>query len=352
MMDSSNDSKRVYLEVCAEFIEKRFGKSLDFVSQPDYGYLTAGRITPLDGGTVCKFDETNMTWFESGQDSTYWNIEVDGEVRVGYPEDDPSEGVLCFHVGHPREAAELLHLFVQPSKRLMADVSESRFMKLGKIADLYALMPSAAGWRVLDLARLPKNMPDGLRTALALNLTQNWERLSNGEGCAVWQFEERWPDFVGGLPDAAPYLRAGYLFNPDCCLRLGYSLLNGSAGEPDPFLGTLFVARDDVSSMFLGEYFEYDQKMLKHVQDAFGEENDLETICAMLTKTSICMPSEFVDQIKVAAQTNLLRQSVVERARHLIYGRAPYRHFGVRYQAAGHALGRMADACRSCSEIV
>lgn len=350
-MSSPTSVGGLYLDICAEFIENRFGKNLGIIRQPDFGYLHVDRIAPLDGGKVCKFDEPSLTWFACEQDSTYWNIGEDGEVRVGYPADDPREGVQCFHVGHPREVAELIHLFVQPSKRLVAGIAESRFLKLGNIADLYAVIPSGNGWRVLDLARLPDAMPEGIRTALALNLTRNWERLTNSEGCRAWELKARWPDFVGGLPDAAPYLKVGYLTSPDCCLRTGLSLMNGAAGEVDPFLGILLVPHEDVSSFWIGEYFEYDRSVLRLVQDAFAVENDLETVCAMLTKTSICMPPDITDQIKLAAQTNLLRSSVIDKAKQLVYTRAPYRNFGARYQTAGLALDRMVDACKRCSRV-
>jgi len=348
-MSDSDAPKNPYLDICASFIEQRFGNTLVMARFPEWGYMYCGRIAPQDGGEVCKFDGAKLTWSACGQDSTYWSIEEDGAVYAGYPQDDASEGVLTFQAGHPREVSELIHLFVQPSARLTAEISESRIFKLGNIADLYAMIASKDGWRVLNLARLPAKMPEGVRTSLSLTLTQNWERLTKGEGCQAWEMEDRWPDFVGGLPDAEPYLRAGYLVDPDCRLRLGHNLPQGAAGKDDPFSGILFIPHDDVSSFYLGEYFGYDRNVLKHMRDAFAVENDLDTVCAMLTKIPVCMPPDFTDQIKVASQTNLLRCDVIDKAKQLVRTPAPYRDMCVRYQAARHALGRMVDACQRCS---
>jgi len=348
-MSESERRNTDFLDISAQHIEKRFGNSIDFTVQSDDGYLHAGRIVPQDGGKVCKFDETKLGWFPCGQDFTYWNVKESGKVCVGYPQDSFEDGVLNFQIGHPREVAELLHLFVQPSARMTAEISESQFFKLGKIADLYAVIASKDGLRVLDLSRLPATMPEGVRTTLALNLTQNWDRLYAGEDCPARELEDRWPDFVGGLPDAAPFLRAGYFVDLNCCLQPGYRLLQGAAGEYAPFSVILFVPHDDVSAFYLGEYLEYDRNVVKNMRDALAVKNDLETVCALLKKTPICMPADFTDQIKLVAQTNLLRYRLIDKAKQLVYARAPYRDLSARHQAAGHALGRMIDACEKCS---
>lgn len=341
-MKQTGSIDRQYLDICAEFIEKRFGKDPGINRYPELDRIHINLISPEDGGKVCWFDESDLSWTEADQRFTSWCIAPDGTIYVANPEDATDEEDICFQTGHPREAAELIHLFVQPSARLLPKICESHCLELKEIANLYALIPSGEAWRALDLSCLPRGMPPDLRKTLGLSLTQRGDSLNRGECCDSRQFAERWPNFVGKLPDAGPLLRGGYVLAKDQPAGHGLKLLTGGPNIAGPFVYILLVpARADVSSFFLGEYLNYDIDAYEQLENAFSEANDLEMICAMLADLSVRLPKAFTDQVKLAAQSNLLRQRVLENANQLIHSRAPYHSLQNQYLAASSSLNRI-----------
>jgi hypothetical protein len=343
-MSTSKDIQELFLDICTEFIEKRFGHNPGIIRQPGRGSINIEMVPAEGGGFICWFDDSVLEWVESSQVFTSWTILGDGKVYVRDPEEVDGGNDFFIPVNHPREVAELLHLFVQPAATFISDLSESRFMKLGKIADLYALIPLGNEWHALDLSRLPKETPADLQVALGLNLTQNWQRLVQDGQFESWRFAERWPDFIGTLPNAAPLLRGGYVYMKDQCFGHGLHFLAGKADLTDPFLPTLFTpSGDNVSMLYLQEFLNYDKEAADQLQSAFSEENDLDMIQRLLKKVSITLPTLFTDQIRLAVQNKILRHQVLQQTQNLVSHRTAYRNFAPRYQAATQALKRMVD---------
>lgn len=331
-----------YLDICTEFIEKRFGKDPGINRYQELDRILANLVSPEDGGKVCRFDTSDLSWVEADQNFTSWCIMANGSVYVANSEDATGDEDVHFQTRHPREAAELIHLFVQPSSRLISPISESRCLALSEIVSLYALIPCGKGLRALDLTCLPTSMPPDFRKTLGVSLNQKENSLINGEGCEAHQFEKRWPNFVGTLPDAEPLVRAGYVLCKDQPAGNGLNLLMGDPRIAGPFVYVLLVpSRDDVSSFYLGEYLNYDIDAYEQLENAFSEANDLEMICAMLANLSVRLPVDFTDQIKLVTQSNLLRQRVMQIAGELINCRAPYNNLQIQYQAAASALNRV-----------
>lgn len=330
------------LVICNEFIEKRFGKDPGFNRYPEQDRMLANLLSPEDGGKVCWFDTSDLSWVEADQNFTSWCIMANGSVYVANPEDATGDEDIHFQTRHPREAAELIHLFVQPSSRLISPISESHCLELSELASLYALIPCGKGLRALDLKCLPTSMPPDFRKTLGVSLTQKENSLITGEGCEAHQFAGRWPNFVGTLPDAEPLVRAGYVLCKGQPAGNGLNLLTGDPNIAGPFVYILLVpSRDDVSSFYLGEYLNYDIDAYEQLENAFSEANDLEMICAMLANLSVRLPVDFTDQLKLAAQSNLLRQRVIQIAGELINCRSPYNILQIQYQAASSALNRI-----------
>lgn len=341
-MKQTDTIENQYLDICSEFIEKRFGKDPGINRYPESDRILGNLVSPEDGGNVCWFDTSDLSWVEADQNFTSWCIMANGSVYVANPEDATGDEDIHFQTRHPREAAELIHLFVQPSSRLISPISESHCLELSELAGLYALIPCGKGLRALDLTRLPTSMPPDFRKALGVSLTQKENSLINGEGCEAHQFAKRWPNFVGTLPDAEPLVRAGYILCKDQPAGNGLNLLAGDPRIAGPFIYVLLVpSRDDVSSFYLGEYLNYDIDAYEQLENAFSEANDLEMTCAMLANLSVRLPMDFTDQIKLAAQSNLLRQRVMQSAAELINCRVPYHNLQNQYQAASSALNRI-----------
>ncbi|MEI7948403.1 MAG: hypothetical protein WCJ02_17005 [bacterium] len=344
-MRTSKVIQELFLDICTEFIEKRLGQNPGIIRQPGLGSIQIEMVSPEGGGRICWFDDMDFKWVETSQEFTSWAILGDGNVYVRNPQDVSGDDDLFIPVNHPREVAELLYLFVQPPAAFISDMSESHFVKLGKIADPYALIQTGKKWRALDLSRLPEDTPADFHVALGLNLTQNWKRLVQDGKFESWRFAERWPDFIGTLPDAAPLLRGGYVYMKDQCFGHGLHFLAGKADLTDPFLPTLFSpSRDDISMLYLHEFLNYDKDANHQLQSAFSEENDLGMIHSMLKKVSVTLPVNFNDQILLIIQNKLLRDRVLQQAENLVFNRTFYRNFAPRYLAAAQALSRMVEA--------
>ncbi len=342
------------LDIAAEFIEKRLGKEFarNLKRYSDMTVITG--VEPEDGSNACAFDASKLEWFDSGMAFSNCEIWGSGTVFVSYPHPVGLSGYGCFHVGHPREFAELLHLFVQPLSALTAPLSEFRIMKLNKVADVYALFRGETenGWRALDLARLPNGMPREMRGALKNELLQDYDAMTCGRTREPPRFFEMWPELFGALPEATALLRVGYVLRKDRPATRALDLaFSEGAYLGNIFMPILIVPRgDDISTLYLREYLNSDRDAEAHLRAAFSEKNNLDMICALLTKLPITLPSDYTDQVRLAAQANLMRQRVLDEAFQLANCRAPFRQMGVRHQATIHALGRMIEACKICSE--
>ena len=352
-MRTQKSINKLYLDICVEFIEKRFGKELVINRYPGRDRIHINLLSPDDGGKVCWLDTSDLSWVEADQNFMSWCIMANGSVYVANPEDATGDEDVHFQTRHPREIAELIHLFVQPSSRLISKISESRCFKLGEISGLYVLIPYGEGFRALDLKHLPAEMPADLHEDLALSLTHDGEILFSFDCPGPSWFATRWPDFVARLPDAAQLIRDGYTFNKDCHFGHGLNLLRGNSRISGPFLYFLLVpSREDVSSFYLAEYLNHDLATYEQHSAALSEGNDLETICMMLCDLPVHLPADYTEQIRFAAQHNLLKQNVITSARRLVYHRAPFDQQQGRYQAAASALDRtLAELSRSSGNI-
>jgi hypothetical protein len=340
------------LDLCAEFIRARFGDVYDreLNARSDI-MIFISVVEPYNGGNACVFDESKLAWVDSGQDFTSWMIWSDVTVSVGYLEPKTESGNWFFRLGHPREVAELLHLLRQSVDTLAAPLSESRIVKLSEVADLYTLLPDGrSGWRALDLRRLPKGMPRDMRRAVDRRLVQDYDTMTCGKTREPPSLSEVWPEFFNGLPDAAPFLRAGYVLQKDRAATRALDLaFEDGARHWSTFAPVLVVPRGDgISAFFLREFLAGDRAAGEHLQYAFSLEHDLATVCALLRKLPVTMPSNLTDQIRLAAQSNLMRQGVLEAAFRLAGCPVPFREAGLRHREAMRAINKMVAANQAC----
>ena len=343
-MDSLDMKKDLYLDICREFIVKRFGKDPGKGRVPGESFMTAGMVTPEDGGKFRLFNERELIWEDSGFDFTNWCIVHDGKVFVCYPDDDGGGG-LFIRVGHPREVAELLHFLVQPASCFDAALGESRIVKLGELGSFHALIPAGNGWRSLPLARLTSDIPADFREAVGLNLVQDFDAMIKGRTCEAWKFVERWPELIGGLPDAAPLIRAGYMLQPGLNVSDALDKLASGLRTTQPFLPVLMVpSREDVSCLFLREYLNGDREAAGQLKNAFSDGNSLEQVHAALGKVELSMPAALTDQIRLAAQVNLMRQRVMQQAERLTYTRVPFGELTTKYRNAVLSIDRLMES--------
>lgn len=341
-MHISDAQANLYLDVCTEFVVKRHGKNPGLNRTPGKHFMSALMVFTDDDSKVCFFDESDLSWEESGDDFTHWSVVSDGKVFVSYQESMPDDSGMFFQVRHPREVDELLHLLTQPASYFEKAVSGSQVRQLRDLADSYVLIPEGNGWRALSLAHIPQDMPPEFRVALGDNLVQKFESLTADK------FSERWPSFVATLPDAASLLRAGYITDKNLNPCHGLSLLTDRLGDGGHSLRVLLVpSQADVSSLYLREYLCGDREAAKHLDSAFFEENGLDKIATTLGNVPVSLPGSTLDQIRIAAQVNLLRQRVLAEAEGFTNSTTPFDNLQASYQTAICTLRKIADANHS-----
>jgi hypothetical protein len=317
-MASLDHKKHLYLDICHDFVVTRFGCDPGLNRIPGRNVITATLVTPEDGGTFRQFNESNLSWNDSGCRFTNWSIVHDGRVFVSYPDGDLDDAGMVFRVGHPREASELLHLLVQPMDCLGAAASDSLPVKLGELVDAHVLIPAGDGWRALDLGHPPPGLPHDFRMALGFNLVQDWNAMIRGATCEAGTFADRWPAVVGALPNASPLLRAGYVVRSGMNLCHAIDLLVDGPQTTAPFLNMLLVPlSENTSSFYLREYLNGDCEAATHLQATFAAENDLDKLHADLGNVVIRMPAALTEQVRLAAPVNLMRQRILQAAERL-----------------------------------
>jgi hypothetical protein len=343
-MDSLDVKKDLYLDICCEYIVKRFGKDPGINREPGRSFMTAEMVTPDDGGKFRQFNERDLTWEASGFDFTNWSMVHDGKVFVGYSEDYEQDSDFFFKVGHPREVAELLYFLVQPASCFDAAMGESRAVKLGELVTFHALIPAGNGWRALALDRLTSDIPADFRDAVGRNLVQDVDAMIKGSTCEAWKFVERWPELVGALPDAAPLIRAGYLLQPGLNVSDALDKLASGLRTTQPFLPMFMVpSREEVSCLFLREYLNGDGKAAGQLKNAFSEGNSLDQVQAAFANVKLSMPPALTDQIRLGAQVNLMRQRVMQQAECLANTRASFADLTAKYRNAILAIDQLIE---------
>jgi hypothetical protein len=308
-MSIQEKKQELYLEVYREQINQRFGDAV-VVNQDANDSNLWVTIKPSAGGNVLRFNEQEMEWEDADGDSTSWSILNDGNVYVSYPNDEPMEYGMHIRVDHPREAAELLELVVHQASCVtpgQATCYESRV--LGDVATIYALIPVGKTYRVLDLAALAPDAPDGFREVLRVNLVQDWDKVHSGTTFMAAAIAEQWPQCVASLPSADQYLRAGYLLVPDRGLRSAIDLVATQPSGGEYFLQTLVVPSNDVvSAMYLRQLLNCDVAIGKEIWRAYAADGSLDAFVARLRSTKIHLPASCHHQIRIAAEHHLIRQ--------------------------------------------
>jgi hypothetical protein len=212
-------------------------------------------------------------------------------------------------------------------------------VKLGDLVDIHVLIPAGDVWRAFDLAHQPSDMPPEFLEVLRRNLVQKSNSMVSVVFWEALKIAKRWPDFISALPDAAPLLRAGYLVDKYLNLQHGLDGLVVAQRANMIFLNVLLVpSRDDISALYLREYLNGDREASKQLLGAFAEGNELGKVHDMLKNVTIRIPAALTDQIRLAAQVNLMRQRVIQAAEILAHGRAPFGELTAQCQDATRAI--------------
>jgi hypothetical protein len=343
----SNNSAVVGREI--EFyvaaIRRRFGSQFDLILKVWADMLVLSVIDPEGGGNVGVFDDVKLAWVDSGQDFTYWTVYQGGSVNAGYLSTSVCADNGWFQLGHPREFAEILHLFRQPLRMLQAPINVCRPIGLGTVADLYALIrdEDAKRWRALSLSRLPAGIPRPMCRDLERRLAQDYNAMTGGGYYEPESITEKWSVFCEKLPDARLLLQDGYVLQKDRSVEwaLGLSTEEGSRFW-STYVPVLVVPHEDkVSALFLREFLIGDDGAWNHLQDCFSGKHSLTEIGTRLKRLPVMLPTTIMDQIRLGAQTNLMREVFLREARRLANSRTPFGKIGMRQRSAIKDLRRM-----------
>jgi len=309
-MSVLEDKKDLFFSVAKEYVAKAYGSLIHLAISPGGSRMTAALGTLKNGGDIRCFNLGERTWDAMEEDDIHVNISHEGLVHVRYSKEEQLDRSMAFKVGHPREVAELFRLLVDPA-HYVAPEEEVTFgtYTIGKIFDLYALIPDGATWRILDPAILPAETTMDFLKAFYFNLNRNWDNFTSGKTFEAFRFAERWPDFVRSLPLATEHLRAGYLLHPEGDLLSAVDLAVIPPSERSFFLAFLAVpSRNDVSSMCVRELLNGDTAICKGIRKSFTPAENLDAFIASIKATELHMPKEYRHQIRIAAEHSAMRQ--------------------------------------------
>jgi len=208
------------------------------------------------------------------------NFVHDGKIFVTYPQEDPEDYGMFFRVEHPREAAELLHLFVYP-KACTAPGNEEPYTThdLGELFDFRVLFPVVAVSFKIEPTALPPA-----------------------------RFEEKWPDYVQALPGASAELCAGYRMDFEGRLQAALSSSVDGPGSDYCFFDLLLVPRrNDISTLYLRELLTGHLPLRQALKAAFADSGSLEELVQALKGVKLLLPPRYHQQIRLAAEQQAMR---------------------------------------------
>ncbi|MCE9614880.1 MAG: hypothetical protein K8T26_11425 [Lentisphaerae bacterium] len=343
-MNATTARQNLYLEICTEHVAGAFGDDIRLDREPGQAFMTIDKVAPQVGGKVLRFSEHEKAWDETTQEFTSWSIVHDGKVFVCYP-DKEEEGGTCFKVGHPREVAELLRLFVNPACCVTpGEKAQYESRPFGDLADVYVLIPDGETWRVLDPAALPREATEDFRKAVHFNLIQDWDKLHSGDTVEAHKLTPHWPSLVKSLPTALEPLRDGYILAPDGRMR---SAADRAVIEPsgsEVFLDLLLVpSADAISSMYLRALFNGDLTVGRDIRKAFAVDSGLDAFVQALTGMTLHVPRSIHDQIRIAAEHQLIGQWLLEVTEQLAHQRGCFPLRADEHWHLAHTLYQMVD---------
>ncbi len=312
-----------WFKVCEEFIVKEFGSRIQFRRTPDGSSLRTilgiADIPECKGG-VPWYDVQQCKWGVVVDTDIQVNIHLDGSVSFGFwpphLEDDP-RCVMEFVVEHPREVSELFSLLILPAKHVPPE-GECPYgeRKLGELGEFRVLLPDGETWRIVDPSALPADTPDEFRKSLYSNLALDFRQIFSGAGCEVCHFAERWPDFMKSLPVVSPQACAGYILDAHgntMTSAIDLAVIPPDGGET-VFNVLMIPDAHAVSSLYLRQSITGDKELGQKIHKAFLTGGDLDAWITAIKAVPVRPPVEIRHQIRLAAEQNRIRKSLLKIA--------------------------------------
>lgn len=333
-MNSLDDHAKVQLQTCKAFVDSLFDSTIGVLYSPGTNHLYVDEVAPADGGDIRCFDPSSKDWIVMDDPCVASTFVHDGNVFITYRLQDPEDSGMYLKLGHPREFAELLQLFVNPRACFAATDYLLEARPLAEVFDRHVLIPDGRTWRSLDCSALPASATGEVRQALRANLVRNWDDLLNGLTVPAHELAARWPAFVHSLPEASNVLRSGYILEYTGHVRAAVDRVVTPPSDNDLFLDMVLVpSRPDTSAWYLREFLSGDAALGAEIQRVFTGSADFESLVSRLGGAKIELPKGYHDQIRIAAEHDSIRQWLLATAESLANKRS---YFHARAQEQWH----------------
>ena len=339
-----DDIKNIRLAVCADFINREFSEHANLNPSPDQAYLTLKLVTPEDGGSVMRFIAEDKEWMATDSGWVQIDIHHEGKMVVTYAQSDSEDSGMYFMFGHPREAAELLHLFVHPKAFLTqaADDNEFETVTLGELFNCYAVIPDGKGWRILDPEVAIKDMPENLEQIVFPGLVRDWDQFASGMAVPSAKLRDEFPKFVASMPDARRQLSDGYILGLHGGMISAVDHLVMPPPEGVLHIEVLCVpARPHTSALFLRELINRDADTSKRIRNIFASAPNMTALFTELKSVKIKMPSSYQHQVRMAAESLAISQWLINIGKCLANQPGTYYAQVEQQWHLAHALSRL-----------
>ena len=339
-----------WFKVCEEFVAQEFGNRIQFRRTPDGAsvrtILGIADIPEWQGG-VPWYDVQRCKWGVVVDTDIQVTIHLDGSVSFGFwppPLEDDLRCVMEFVVEHPREVSELFSLLIRPAKSAQAK-EECLYgeRKLGELGEFRVLLPDGETWRIVDPSAMPADTPDEFRKSLHSNLALDFDHIFSGAGVEVCHFAERWPDFMKSLPVVSPQACAGYILDAhgnNMTSAIDLADIPPDGGET-VFNVLMIPDAQTVSSMYLRQSITGDKALGEKIHQAFIVGGDLDEWIATIKAVPVRLPVEIRHQIRLAAEQNRIRKTLLKIADQVACQRDAYST--ERNWHLAHTLSQMLD---------
>jgi len=257
---------------------------------------------------------------------------------------DGSDTLLMMSIGtrHPREIGEIFLLLDQPAEFFAAPPAEIQRQTLAELAGLYLPIPYGTEWRALNMFDPPADLPADLKIEITRNLLAKYDEHGQKDALSALDFARRWPQFIGGLPDATPLIRMGYSFRVCSAFNSSIDSLKRPPHDEDLYL-MLVPHLEDISAFFLVEYLSFDATSCRQIRKALAEQTSFDPLSSLFREIPVDVPCSFVEQIKLAAQTSMQRDHLDYQVANLCRQSGQFHELGNRYRQASQALDQAAS---------